>query len=67
MKSIIESAIRMDVPTGDKIQMCEKNIAWCEESKLVFLSQRLKLRLAYLLYCVCLCEVLLSLYVGWSI
>ena len=42
----------MDVPTSDKIQMCEKNIAWCEESKLVFLSQRLKLRLAYLLYCV---------------
>ena len=57
----------MDVPTSDKIQMCEKNIAWCEESKLVFLSQRLKLRLAYLLYCVCHWLLISWLCVGLSI
>lgn len=45
----------MDVPTNDKIEMCERNIKWCEESKLVFLSQRLKSRMAYLLYCVFIC------------
>ena len=49
---MIELAIKMDVPTSQKIEMCEKNIQWCEESKLTFLSHRLKSRLAYLLYCV---------------
>lgn len=52
MKSIIEIAIHMDVPTSDKIEMCERNIRWCDENKLVFLSQRLRSRLAYLLFLV---------------
>ena len=52
MKSVIEIAIKMDVPTSAKIELCEKNIKWCEEYKLVFLSQRLRSRLAYLLYMV---------------
>ncbi|KAK8818200.1 hypothetical protein WA556_006021 [Blastocystis sp. ATCC 50177/Nand II] len=50
VKSVIEIAIKMDVPTSAKIELCEKNIKWCEEYKLVFLSQRLRSRLAYLLY-----------------
>lgn len=52
MKSIIEIAIKMDVPTQEKIEMCERNIKWCQESKQVFLAQRLNCRLAYLLYLV---------------
>lgn len=52
MKSIIEIAIKMDVPTHEKIEMCERNIKWCQESKQVFLAQRLSCRLAYLLYLV---------------
>lgn len=52
VKSIIEIAIKMDVPTHDKIEMCERNIKWCQESKQVFLAQRLSCRLAYLLYLV---------------
>ena len=52
VKSIIEIAIHMDVPTSEKIEMCERNIRWCDENKLVFLSQRLRSRLAYLLFLV---------------
>lgn len=52
MKSIIEIAIKMDVPTKDKIEMCERNIKWCQDEKQVFLAQRLSSRLAYLLYLV---------------
>ena len=47
MKSIIETAITMDVDTKAKIEMCEKNIQWAESCKLTFLTQR---RLAFLLY-----------------
>ena len=49
---MIEIAITMDVDTKLKIEMCERNIQWAESCKLVFLSQRLKSRLAYLLYLV---------------
>ena len=50
MKSIIETAITMDVDTKAKIEMCEKNIQWSESCKLTFLTQRLQSRLAFLLY-----------------
>lgn len=50
MKSIIETAITMDVDTKAKIEMCEKNIQWAESCKLMFLTQRLQSRLAFLLY-----------------
>ena len=43
----------MDIDTKLKIEMCEKNIKWAQTSKLVFLSQRLQVQLAYLLYLVC--------------
>lgn len=55
---MIEFAIKIDAPTSQKIEMCEKNIQWCEESKLTFLSHRLKSRLAYLLYCVIIISLL---------
>lgn len=44
----------MDVDTKDKIEMCEKNIQWSQSCKLVFLTQRLQSRLAFLLYKVCI-------------
>lgn len=50
MKSMIEIAVTMDVDTKAKIEMCEKNIQWSQSSKLVFLTQRLQSRLAFLLY-----------------
>ena len=50
VKTIIEIAIKMDVPTSSKIEMCEKNVEWCLDSKQVFLAQRLNSRLAYLYY-----------------
>lgn len=47
---MIEIAVTMDVDTKAKIEMCEKNIQWSQSSKLVFLTQRLQSRLAFLLY-----------------
>ena len=49
----MEIAVKMDIDTKLKIEMCEKNIKWAQTSKLVFLSQRLQVQLAYLLYLVC--------------
>ena len=47
---MIEIAVTMDVDTKAKIEMWEKNIQWSQSSKLVFLTQRLQSRLAFLLY-----------------
>lgn len=53
VKTMMEIAVKMDIDTKLKIEMCEKNIKWAQTSKLVFLSQRLQVQLAYLLYLVC--------------